>query len=104
MSISFSGNRGWLAAGTVAVAISVAGFTGVWADHVWAASATNAVTSDAGVRHGYSSVVKRVVPAVVNISSSKTVKQDPELGLDPFFRQFFGNGNARGNGPSERRE
>jgi serine protease Do len=42
----------------------------------------------------FAPVVKRAMPAVVNISSSKVVKDQPEgqngLFDDPFFRQFFG--------------
>lgn len=41
----------------------------------------------------FAPVVKRAMPAVVNISSSKVVKDQPEGGGlfdDPFFRQFFG--------------
>ncbi|SRR5579884_673410 len=67
--------------------------------------------SEAAEGHGYSAVVKRVLPAVVNISSSKVVK--PEVGqrgrgelpdLDPFFRQFFGDDFFRNMVPQERRE
>jgi serine protease Do len=41
----------------------------------------------------FAPVVKRAMPAVVNISSSKLVKEQPQQGFfdDPFFRQFFGN-------------
>ena len=41
----------------------------------------------------FAPIVKRAMPAVVNISSSKVVKEQPSQGLfdDPFFRQFFGN-------------
>ena len=40
----------------------------------------------------FAPVVKRAMPAVVNISSSKMVKQQqgPNMFDDPFFRQFFG--------------
>src|ERR1700734_2864343 len=45
----------------------------------------------------FAPVVKRAMPAVVNISSSKVVKEQGEEGQggqglfnDPFFRQFFG--------------
>jgi len=40
----------------------------------------------------FAPIVKRAMPAVVNISSSKVVKDQPQQGLfdDPFFRQFFG--------------
>ena len=64
--------------------------------------------SEAAAGRGYSAVVKRVLPAVVNISSSKVVKdtaQEMPQGLDPFFRQFFGGDSGRKfNVPQERRE
>ena len=44
--------------------------------------------------NGFASILKPVLPAVVNISSSKVVKNRGEnspLFNDPFFRQFFGN-------------
>jgi serine protease Do len=46
-----------------------------------------------GLKNGYSSIIDPALPAVVNISSSKIVKQDnnlPGFFDDPFFRQFFG--------------
>jgi serine protease Do len=65
--------------------------------------------SEASAGRGYSAVVKRVLPAVVNISSTKVVKETAEEGLpqgvDPFFRQFFGNDSGpKFNVPQERRE
>ena len=59
-------------------------------------------------RNTFAPVVKRVLPAVVNISSSKMVKTQgmnmPQM--DPFFRQFFGdNGDFGGpQRPSRQRE
>ena len=44
--------------------------------------------------NGFASVLKPVLPAVVNISTSKVVKNRPDDSMffnDPFFRQFFGN-------------
>ena len=41
---------------------------------------------------GFAPVVKSVVPAVVNISSSKVVRTPNQFSggqMDPFFRQFF---------------
>lgn len=41
----------------------------------------------------FSPIVKKVAPSVVNIYSTKTVRQNPGLAPffdDPFFRQFFG--------------
>ena len=102
--------------------LAVAGFYGVIAATVAhpanpPATIRTAPRAADAARRGYSSVVKRVVPAVVNISSSRMVKNEisgmrgqgqmPE-GLDPFFRQFFGNGSGSGNMfpniPAERRE
>lgn len=45
-------------------------------------------------KNGFASVIDPALPAVVNISSTKVVKQQynvPNLFADPFFRQFFGN-------------
>jgi serine protease Do len=57
---------------------------------------------------GFAPVVKSVVPAVVNISSSKVVRTPNQFSggqMDPFFRQFFGEeGEGRFNIPRERRE
>jgi serine protease Do len=58
---------------------------------------------------GFTPVLKNVTPAVVNISSSKVVR-NPEGNLapflnDPFFRQFFGDQSGRQfNIPRERLE
>lgn len=54
----------------------------------------------------FAPVVKRALPAVVNVSSSKVVKSSEELApffSDPFFRRFFGDefGNRT---PREQRE
>jgi serine protease Do len=53
---------------------------------------------------GFASVVKPVLPAVVNISSSRMVKTQQSMSPfmnDPFFQQFFGN---QMQVPRERRE
>src|SRR5215469_15346359 len=45
-------------------------------------------------KNGYASVIGPALPAVVNISSTKVVKQNNTPGLffnDPLFRQFFGD-------------
>jgi serine protease Do len=44
-------------------------------------------------RNGFSKVIDPALPAVVNISSTRIVKQQPVPNVfqDPFFRQFFGN-------------
>jgi serine protease Do len=72
------------------------------------ATIKTASRSEESARRGYSAVVKKVVPAVVNISSSRVVKNDARgmqgLGMDPFFRQFFGDNFPGFNIPKEQRE
>src|SRR5215831_16181966 len=65
--------------------------------------------SEASAGRGYSAVVKTVLPAVVNISSSRVVKSaeggGSEGNMDPFLRQFFGDDFfKRFNVPRERVE
>jgi serine protease Do len=65
-------------------------------------------------KSSYAPLVKEVLPSVVNISSSKVVhnRVSPEDGMpmDPFFRQFFGqgqdgnDGGGRFNVPRDSRE
>lgn len=57
--------------------------------------------------NGFASVLKPVLPAVVNISSSKVVKNRPDDSMffnDPFFRQFFGNQGPQQRQPQSERE
>ncbi len=68
--------------------------------------ALNLANPNEGPSHtGFAPVVKKVVPAVVNVSSSKMTKVPTEfLGQmpdDPLFQQFFGNGSGRGNTPRQ---
>jgi serine protease Do len=71
-------------AGALIITISTPSRIPVFADTSRAAE-TGPITT-------FAPVVKRAMPAVVNISSSKVVKEQPEgLFNDPFFRQFFGN-------------
>lgn len=96
----------------VATALAVTGFYGLraaTAEHNPPATIKSAPEITA--HRGYAAVVKKVVPAVVNISSSRVVKTDmrgfngDDQGMDPFFRQFFGNDFMRRfNVPREQRE
>jgi serine protease Do len=55
----------------------------------------------------FAPIVKRVLPAVVNISTSKVVKAPTSMrggGVDPLFRQFFGEGEGPFAPPRDRRE
>jgi serine protease Do len=76
-----------LLAGALVVTISTPNRIPVFADTSRAAE-TGTITT-------FAPIVKRAMPAVVNISSSKVVKDQPGEGgqglfNDPFFRQFFG--------------
>jgi len=56
--------------------------------------------------NGFASVLKPVLPAVVNIHTSKVVKQkqqDMPFLNDPFFQQFFGDRGSPGQGRGEPR-
>ena len=77
-------------------------------EHVHALALKLASAEEGPSQAGFAPVVKKVLPAVVNISSSKIAKvptefqQMPQLPDDPLFRQFFGNdfdgqGDGRGN-------
>ncbi len=60
------------------------------------------------LEEGYSAVVKKAAPSVVNISTSKRVTQmAPQLMLpfdDPMFRQFFGTPRGNQRAPRMQRE
>jgi serine protease Do len=99
MKSEFFRGRRWMASAAMVAALAVTGFYGLRAADNQAPTIKTANRSEAAAGRGYSAVVKKVVPAVVSISTSKMVKQTsmevPE-GMDPMFRQFFGNGNGRG--------
>jgi serine protease Do len=125
MTISNKFLRPGLAAATLAAALAVTGFLGVHAAETANPPATLKTaprSADAGKR-GYSGIVKKVAPAVVNISSSRVIKTDApqsnmrrrnrggnngndgsDLQMDPFLRQFFGNDFFNNSVPRERKE
>ena len=105
MKFEFPKGRRWLMTASLAALVAVTGFYGIRAAENPTPTVSMSTRSEAASGRGYSAVVKRVLPAVVNISSSKVIKQtalEGGQGLDPFFRQFFGN--ERFNVPQERRE
>src|ERR1700691_538016 len=92
----------------IATVLAVTGFIGLRAAealHEGANPPANVkVTqrSEAASAHGYSAIVKQVVPAVVNISSTKMVKTAGNGVPDELFRQFFGDQGPGEQGPSQR--
>jgi serine protease Do len=62
------------------------------------------LTCDSRPSFTFRPVYEKVSPSVVNIYSTKTVRENlPPVFADPFFRQFFGGGPLQ-NVPRERRE
>jgi serine protease Do len=107
MKSEFFRGRRWMATAAMVAALAVTGFYGLRAAENQAPTIKTALRSEAAAGRGYSAVVKRVVPAVVNISSSKMVKQtamDMPDGADPFFRQFFGDRGGQQFQPRQRNE
>jgi serine protease Do len=114
MKSTFLNSRRWLAAASLTTALAVTGVFAATTGHLPFIGHSRptvkvATRSEAADGRGYSSVVKRVLPAVVNISTSKVVKTEVGMngpqGLDPFFRQFFGEDFGRHfQVPKERRE
>ena len=108
--------RIWRRPGAAALALVLAGSLGAFAvaaaDHLGNANPPAtfrfAKSDEPASRNSFAPVVKKVLPAVVNISSSKVVKSPVGMqGMpfnDPLFRQFFGdqgdffgqNGGQRG--------
>src|ERR1700719_3381525 len=72
--------------------------------------AGNSPAGPVNLKEGFSAVVEPLLPAVVNISTSKVVKSSQRgenpFSNDPFFRQFFGNpfGGEEEQQPREQRE
>src|SRR5579872_804212 len=96
MKFEFPSGRRWLTAASLAALVAVTGFYGIRAAENPTPTVSMSTRSEAASGRGYSAIVKKVLPAVVNISSSKVIKQTAlegggGQGLDPFFRQFFGN-------------
>ena len=96
----------WVATLAVVTALVCGGVFAIglrnWSDHpVFGAAPLNITlarndgpVSLGDFQNGFSSVLKPVLPAVVNIHSSKVVKPHEEGSMpfnDPFFQQFFGN-------------
>jgi serine protease Do len=100
-----------LAIGSLVVALGLGGLAGSWAtartghspfgrvDEVAmyvSTAGSEAIGRQVSFPNGFVPVARKVLPAVVNIASSKTVRS-PDQGPsspffnDPFFRQFFGD-------------
>ena len=107
-----------LASLALATALAGAGIAGAQQlEHIHALELKLANPNEGPDQAGFAPMVRKVLPAVVNVQSTKTTKISQDFGQvpdDPFFRQFFGNqfggnqfgndfgsgqGNGSGNGP-----
>jgi serine protease Do len=100
------------------LALGLGGLAVAGADHLMNPPATFkfANPDEPASRASFAPVVKKVLPSVVTITSSRMVKTDMQQfggddGIPPMFRQFFGDqfGNGNGNGrqfrmPQQQRE
>lgn len=70
------------------------------------AAAKSVPTSQAQIQLSFAPLVKQAAPAVVNIYTRRVVEQVARSPLfdDPFFRRFFGERFAPGNGRGRRRQ
>ena len=105
----------WKESRIFAYCLLAAGLGALVGSHSWAAKPPIQSVSAAGyapvaMESSFAPVVDRALPAVVNISSSKTTKTSEvmpsESEMDPFFRQFFGQqffGGDENSGNSGRR-
>ncbi len=99
----------------LAAALGIGGIALVGADHMGVtnppATLKFAGPEESASRVTFAPVVKKVLPAVVSVSSSKMVKTGMSMGqgdgddmdMSPLFRQFFGNGGM-GQGQGRNRQ
>ena len=83
----------------LAAALALTGFAATPANAQTASSDTKVVPGgQAALTYSYAPIVKQAAPAVVNVYSSRMVKQQayPPFFDDPFFRRFFGNPGSNG--------
>ena len=85
-----------IAAAAVILALGLGGFAVAGADRLLNAPATFKFASadEPASRNSFAPVVKKVLPSVVTITSSRMVKtgsQGGDDGIPPMFRQFFGD-------------
>jgi serine protease Do len=85
------------------LALGLGGLAAAAADHLINSPATLKFASadEPASRNSFAPVVKKVLPSVVTITSSRVVKtgfQGGDDGIPPMFRQFFGGDSDNGGG------
>ena len=97
---------------TLMLALGLGGLAVGAVDHLVNPPATFKLASadEAASHNSFAPVVKKVLPSVVTITSSRVVKtglQGGDDGIPPMFRQFFGdqgNGNGQFRMPRQQKE
>jgi serine protease Do len=87
--------------------IRIPGYTVHAAPQVTVKTEQNAAPVTLGdFKNGFASIIDPALPAVVNVSSTKVVKQKqaPDIFSDPFFRQFFGGQIPQQEQPQAQKE
>jgi serine protease Do len=97
------------AAVALALALGAGGLCLAAAEHAWnnpPASLKLADANEGPSRTGFAPIVKKVLPTVVNVSSTKVVKTQfgGQMPDEDLFRQFFGEGRGMPNPPRGQRE
>ena len=107
---------GWSAGIALLIALAAGTLAGSWATAktgkmipiLLAPQTSHAASARVSFEEGFAPVVKAAVPAVVNVSSSKVIHRPggnlSPFSTDPFFRQFFGNGEFQVPPSTEREE
>jgi serine protease Do len=62
----------------------------------------SALPADVQARTSFAPIAKKVAPSVVNVYSTRTVRESAPLLGDPFFRRFFGEGENPAKPRTER--
>jgi serine protease Do len=106
----------WKESRIFAYCLLAAGLGALAGSHIWAArppiqTVSAATFTPGSLETGFAPIVDKALPAVVNISSSKTTKTAEAMPseMDPLFRQFFGqqfgggDDNSGNSGNSGRR-
>jgi serine protease Do len=107
MKVQSIGSGPKRAAAAILLALGLGGLAVAGADHILNPPATFKFASadQPASRNSFAPVVKKVLPSVVTITSSRVVKtgvQGGEDGIPPMFRQFFGGDEGNGGGQSRR--
>ncbi len=116
-------NNGWIevrrpiAAMILLLALGIGGVAGLWITgrrssqgvNILLSTASAAVSDQVSFTSGFTPVVDRVLPSVVNISSAKIVRfadsgPTSPFFFDPFFHEFFGGEGQGRDHPREQRE